>query len=124
MPMIHGQKQSAIPTHPNSRNNGIPCYKIFGLFYFSAHFGGRMAEQIIMKSPGVEITTKIAKFGTISYQVANIGSVSVYTARKINPVAAIMVLIGVCAGLYGNNLRTQGADGNDKAARRNNRRLT
>jgi hypothetical protein len=70
-----------------------------------------MAEQIIMKSPGVEITTKIAKFGTISYQVANIGSVSVYTARKINPVAAIMVLIGVCAGLYGNNLRTQGADG-------------
>ena len=52
-----------------------------------------------MKAPGVEITTKIAKFGSISYQVANIGSVSVYTARKINPVAAIMVLIGISAGV-------------------------
>jgi hypothetical protein len=69
-----------------------------------------MTEQMIMKSPGVEITTKIAKFGTISYQVANIGSVSVYTARKINPIAAIMVLLGIAAGVYANNLRLQGAD--------------
>jgi Family of unknown function (DUF6232) len=65
---------------------------------------------MIMKKPGVEITTKIAKFGTISYQVANIGSVSVYTARKINPVAAIMVLLGVAAAVYANNLREHGAD--------------
>ena len=69
-----------------------------------------MTEQMIMKAPGVEITTKIAKFGSISYQVANIGSVSVYTARKINPIAAIMVLLGIAAGVYGNNLRLQGAD--------------
>jgi hypothetical protein len=36
--------------------------------------------------------------------------VSVYTARKINPVAAIMVLLGIAAGVYGNNLRLQRAD--------------
>ena len=69
-----------------------------------------MTEQMIMKSPGVEITTKIARFGSISYQVANIGSVSVYTARKINPIAAIMVLLGIAAGVFGFNLSGQGAD--------------
>lgn len=69
-----------------------------------------MTEQIILNKPGVEITTKVAKFGTISYQVSNIGSVSVYTARKINPIAAIMVVMGIAAGFYGNNLKTQGVD--------------
>jgi Family of unknown function (DUF6232) len=69
-----------------------------------------MTEQTIMKSPGVEITTKIAKFGTISYQVSNIGSVSVYTARKINPIAAVMFLVGIAAAFYANNLQSQGAD--------------
>jgi Family of unknown function (DUF6232) len=69
-----------------------------------------MSEQMIMKSPGVEITTKIAKFGSISYQVANIGSVSVYTARKINPIAAVLVIVGIAAGFYANNLKGQGQD--------------
>jgi Family of unknown function (DUF6232) len=63
-----------------------------------------------MKASGVEITTKIAKFGTISYQVANIGSVSVYTARKINPIAAIMIFLGIVAAVVGFNLRGQGGD--------------
>ena len=69
-----------------------------------------MTEQMIMKSPGVEITTKIARFGSISYQIVNIGSVSVYTARKINPIAAIMVLLGIAAGVFGFKLRGQEAD--------------
>lgn len=69
-----------------------------------------MAEQVIMKATGVEITTKIARFGSISYQVANIGSVSVYTARKINLVAAILVLGGIAVGVFGGNLKGQAAD--------------
>lgn len=69
-----------------------------------------MAEQVILKATGVEITTKIARFGSISYQVANIGSVSVYTARKINPIAAIMVLGGIAVGVFGGNLKGQAAD--------------
>jgi hypothetical protein len=69
-----------------------------------------MTEQMILQKPGVEITTKIAKFGSISYQVANIRSVSVYTARKINPIAAVMVVVGVAAGFYANNIKTQGGD--------------
>lgn len=69
-----------------------------------------MTEQMIMKSQGVEITTKIARFGSISYQIANIGSVSVYTARKINPIAAIMVLLGIAAGVFGFKLGGQGGD--------------
>lgn len=69
-----------------------------------------MAEQMILKSAGVEITTKIAKFGSISYQVANISSVSVYTARKINPIAAVMVCLGVAAGVIAFNQKNQGVD--------------
>jgi hypothetical protein len=72
--------------------------------------GEYMAEQLILKKPGVEITTKIAKFGSISYQVANIGSVSVYTARKINLIAALLVVSGIAAGVYGNSVRVQGGD--------------
>jgi hypothetical protein len=69
-----------------------------------------MSEQMILKLEGVEITTKIAKFGNTSFQVSNIGSVSVYTARKINPIAAVIVIAGVAAGFYANNLSTHGAD--------------
>jgi hypothetical protein len=69
-----------------------------------------MTEQMIMKSAGVEITTKIAKFGSISYQVSNIGSVSVFTAHKINPIAAVLFLLGVAAGIYAYNIRGQGTD--------------
>jgi hypothetical protein len=50
------------------------------------------------------------KFGSISYQVANIGSVSVYTARKINPIAAVLVIVGIAAGFYANSLKGQGQD--------------
>lgn len=69
-----------------------------------------MTEQMILKLEGVEITTKIAKFGNTSFQVSNIGSASVYTARKINPVAAIIVVAGIAAGFYANSLATRGAD--------------
>ena len=69
-----------------------------------------MSEQLILKTASVEITTKIARFGSVSYQVANIGSVSVFTARKINPIAAIMVVLGISAGIVGFNQRGQGAD--------------
>src|SRR6202034_3849861 len=86
-------------------------YKSLGYSTLTRLVGGKhMSEQMIMKSPGVEITTKIAKFGSISYQVANIGSVSVYTARKINPIAAVLVIVGIAAGFYANNLKGQGQD--------------
>jgi hypothetical protein len=53
-----------------------------------------VAEEVLLKAGDVEITAKLARFGGISYRVANIGSVSVYSARKINPIAAVLVFVG------------------------------
>jgi len=64
-----------------------------------------MSEDLLLKAGSIEIGTKVARFGGISYQVANIGSVAVYSVRRINPIAAIIFLIGVAAGLFGFNLK-------------------
>jgi hypothetical protein len=64
-----------------------------------------MAEEVLLKAGNVEITTKVARFGGISYQIANIGSVSVYSVRKINPIAAVMVFVGLAAAVLGANLK-------------------
>jgi hypothetical protein len=69
-----------------------------------------MSEDLLLKAGTIEITTKIARFGNISYQTANIGSVAVYAVRKINPIAAIMVIGGLALGLFGANLKGQQAD--------------
>jgi len=64
-----------------------------------------MSEDLLLKAGSIEIGTKVARFGSVSYQVANIGSVAVYSVRRINPIAAIVFLIGVAAGLFGFNLK-------------------
>ncbi len=64
-----------------------------------------MSEDVLLKAGSVEITTKVARFGGISYQVSNIGSVAVYAVRKINPIAAVMFLAGLAAGVLGGNLK-------------------
>lgn len=69
-----------------------------------------MGEDVLLKAGDVEITTKVARFGGISYQVANIGSVSVYSVRKINPIAAVMVFVGLAAAVFGANLKYPYAD--------------
>jgi hypothetical protein len=69
-----------------------------------------MAEEVLLKAGNVEITTKIARFGGISYQIANVGSVSVYSIRKINPIAAVMVFVGLAAAVVGANLKYPYAD--------------
>jgi hypothetical protein len=63
-----------------------------------------------MKSADIEITTKIARFGTTTFQMSNIGSVSVYTAVKINLIAAALFVLGLVAGVYEYNLQEHGAD--------------
>jgi hypothetical protein len=64
-----------------------------------------MAEEVLLKAGNVEINTKVARFGGISYQIANIGSVSVYSVRKINPIAAVIVFVGLAAAVLGANLK-------------------
>lgn len=66
-----------------------------------------MPERMIFKGDGAEITDKIAKFGAVSYQVANIGSVSVYEARKINLIAALIFVLGVVMIFVANNMQSQ-----------------
>jgi len=59
-----------------------------------------MAEQTLLKAGEAEITTKVVKFGPISYQVSNIGSVAVYLERKFNPIAVVIFIAAAGLGFY------------------------
>jgi hypothetical protein len=69
-----------------------------------------MPEDVLLRTARVEITTKVARFGSISYQISNIGSVAIYTAKKFNMIAVIMFALGIIAGFAGGNLKGPQAD--------------
>ncbi len=64
-----------------------------------------MAERAIFKNKTIDITTKVARFGTISYQVSTIGSVSVFNAKKLSPWAIAIFFLAVVSFLVGSNLK-------------------
>jgi hypothetical protein len=66
-----------------------------------------MSEDVLLKAHGVEITTKVARFGGISYQIANVSSVAVYVAKKFNPYAMALFTLGVAIGVWANQLNSQ-----------------
>lgn len=69
-----------------------------------------MADEILLKSGTVEITTKVARFGGVSYQVANIGSVGVHVVRKFNPIAVAIFVAATLLGFYTYQLKQQYSD--------------
>lgn len=69
-----------------------------------------MAEQLILKAGTAEITTKIARFGPISYQIANIGSVAVYLDKKLNLIAIALFFAALALGFWAFNLNAQRAE--------------
>ena len=44
-----------------------------------------MPQELLFELNGVRITPHIATFGGTSYQVANVGSVTVSPRKKLNP---------------------------------------
>ncbi|MBN9595572.1 MAG: hypothetical protein J0G36_09475 [Afipia sp.] len=64
-----------------------------------------MSEQAIFKNKAVDITTKVARFGAISFQVSTIGSVSVFNAKKISPWAIALIFLAVVSLIVGSNLK-------------------
>jgi hypothetical protein len=68
------------------------------------------SEDVLLRAGSIEITTKIARFGGISYQMSNVGSVALYHVRKFNPIAVLMFLAGLAAGVQGANLKGPQAD--------------
>jgi hypothetical protein len=60
-----------------------------------------MSETVLLKAATVEITTKVARFGNTSFQVANIGSVSLNVDRQINPFAIFCFLAGAAIAAFG-----------------------
>jgi hypothetical protein len=54
-----------------------------------------MPQELLFELNGVRITPHIATFGGTSYQVANVGSVTVSRRKKLNPVAVIIFLLGL-----------------------------
>jgi hypothetical protein len=54
-----------------------------------------MAEQVIYRSGNVIITPSIARFGRVTYQIANIGSVTIATRRKLRTSVILLFLLGL-----------------------------
>jgi Family of unknown function (DUF6232) len=71
--------------------------------------GDAVADELLLKAGSIEITTRIARFGDITYQVANIGSVAVYLQKRFNPIAVVLFLATVAMGIWAFNLNAQHA---------------
>jgi hypothetical protein len=69
-----------------------------------------MADEVLLRASGVEITPKIARFFNTSYQVANIGSVTVHVQRKMNSFAAFLLVMALVAVVGGFNAQSNNLD--------------
>jgi hypothetical protein len=56
--------------------------------------------DILLQSSNVQITPRVARFGSTSIQVANIGSVSVHFERKLNDLVIWMLLLTLLVALF------------------------
>jgi hypothetical protein len=54
-----------------------------------------MPQELLFELNGARVTPHIATFGGTSYQIANIGSVRVVRRKKYNPLAVIILLLGL-----------------------------
>jgi hypothetical protein len=66
-----------------------------------------MAVDVLLATGDVEITPKIARFGTSTYQIANIGGLTIDQTRWMNPVALFLLCFslgtlfsGLATGVY------------------------
>jgi hypothetical protein len=62
-----------------------------------------MQEAFLFNNEDVSVTEHVARFGAISYQVSNIGSVAVYYERKLNSFAiflSVAALIGAAIAYF------------------------
>jgi uncharacterized membrane protein YtjA (UPF0391 family) len=60
-----------------------------------------MEDTVILKRGSIEITTRIARFGPITFQVSNIGSVATYLDKRFNIFAIILFIVAVLAAFLG-----------------------
>src|SRR3954471_15012476 len=63
-------------------------------------------EDILLKAANVEITTRVARFGNLTFQVANIGSTELTVKRKLNAFATAMFIAVLCLGGYAIHLNS------------------
>jgi Family of unknown function (DUF6232) len=54
-----------------------------------------MQEAFLFNNEDVSVTERVARFGAISYQVSNIGSVAVYYERKLSTFAIFLFVAGL-----------------------------
>ena len=62
-----------------------------------------MAEDVLLRAGTVEITPKVARFGSTSYQIANIGSVSVHVRHKFNLAVWLLLIAIVVLCVWGSS---------------------
>jgi hypothetical protein len=68
-----------------------------------------MPQELLFELNGVRVTPHIATVGGTSYQIANIGSVHVVRRKKHNPVAVVVLLLGL--GILGTAIVKSGMTG-------------
>jgi hypothetical protein len=54
-----------------------------------------MPQELLFELKGARVTPHIATFGGTSYQIANIGSVHVARRKRSNPLAVVILLLGL-----------------------------
>src|SRR5258707_7712743 len=54
-----------------------------------------MTENVLFSSLSVVVTPSVVRCGSTSYQVANIGSVAVHTARRVHRFALFLIIAGI-----------------------------
>src|SRR5262245_36101258 len=62
---------------------------------------GTMDEVPIFESGSVVITPSVARFGEMSYQIGNIGSIMLHEVRSLGPLAIALLIFGVLGVLFG-----------------------
>ena len=69
--------------------------------------GEIMEDTVILKRGAIEITTRIARFGPITFQVCNIGSVATYLDKQFNIIAVILFIVAVLAAFFGFDMNSK-----------------
>jgi hypothetical protein len=60
-----------------------------------------VAEEVLLSSGDIVITPYIARFGGVSYQMANIGSVTVFIGSRWRALTKFLLFIAAVAALVG-----------------------
>lgn len=60
-----------------------------------------MSAQVLFKSNDITVTPTVARFGGVSYQIANIGSVSIFIENRLRTLTFVLALVAGVVAIFG-----------------------